>query len=896
MNLDVAQSVAPRDEEVQPIGLVADGADDAGHIGMARPSLAWRLRASRDGVRQVGYQLQVARDASFERVLVTTDYLPSSLCRAPAWPGAPLTSRETCWVRVRVQTDRGVSCWSTPLRLEAALLARSDWQARPISPVDNADRAEPGPVPLLRRAFHVDRPVARARLYVSALGVQTSWINGSPVGDALLDPGWTAYHERLLYAAHDVTEVLKPGENVLSAAVGDGWWRGWLTWMERRAVYGATTAYLAQLEIEYVDGTTVIIATADGTDWRGSTGAVRRADLYDGCTIDLRAETEGWRLPGFDDAGWGSIVSLPLPSGLELRSMPPVRVVSSWDAEAVPVGAGRWLVDVGQNLAGWLTLRVEGPAGATVVVRHAEMLGSAGALYTAPLRNADATDSYVLAGTGAVNVEPVFTFHGFRYAEIVADEGVTVERVGVRVISSDLQRTGTFRCSDDRVNRLYENVRWSQIANFLALPTDCPQRDERLGWTGDIQVFADTACMNADAGAFLRSWLKDLSIEQRDDGNVPSTVPNVIGGHEFEYGGVGWGDAATLVPWSLYEATGDIGVLEQQFGSMRRWVDWGASRRDTDGLWKRDFHLGDWLDPGAPSDEPQKATTDPNFIATAYLSRSAAVVSKAATLLKQAAVAAYYEALSVEVARTAWSRWKDEIGKTQAGCAIALQFGIVPSEEVAATAAALARLVNDRQGRIATGFLGTPLVLPALSEHGHTETAYRLLLNEECPGWLYQVRQGATTMWERWDAVGENGRLHAGEMSAGGGSSMISFNHYAYGAVAAWLYRSVAGIASDPAEPGYGHVVFAPQPGGGLNHAAATMETVHGCSGIAWQIDANASLGITLSIAPGSHGTFHVPSGWKLEGVNAEASVILFGSGKHAVHLTKCVSREQAVT
>ncbi len=887
MNIDAEESVGPRDADVQPIGLVADSADDAGNIGVAQPSLVWRLQASRDAVRQTGYQLQVSGDASFEHLLVTTGFISSSMCRAPVWPAAPLGSRETRWARVRVQTDRGTSSWSTPLRLETVLLTPGDWQARPISPIDNADQVEPSPVPLLRRAFDVKRPVARARLYVSALGVQTSWINGSPVTDALLDPGWTAYQERLLYAAHDVTKALRLGENVLSAAVGDGWWRGWLTWMERRAVYGATTAYLAQLEIEYVDGTIDVIATEDGVDWRGSTGAVRRADLYDGCTIDLRAEQEGWRLPGFDDAGWHPIVSLPLPPGLELRSMPPVRVVSSWDAEAVPAGPGRWLVDVGQNLAGWLKLRVDGPPGAKIVVRHAEMLDSEGALYTAPLRNADATDRYVLAGTGFVYVEPVFTFHGFRYAEIVADEGVIVERVEVRIVSSGLSQTGTFTCSDDRINRLYENVRWSQIANFLALPTDCPQRDERLGWTGDIQVFADTACMNADTGAFLRSWLKDLSIEQRDDGNVPSTVPNVIEGHEFEYGGVGWGDAATLVPWSVYEATGDIGVLEQQFDSMRRWVDWGASRRDADGVWTQDFHLGDWLDPGAPSDEPQKATTDPNFIATAYLSRSAAVVANAATLLGHAAVAAHYDALSGEVARAAWSRWNDQVGRTQAGCAIALQFGIVPPQEIAAIAAALAELVNQRQGRIATGFLGTPLVLPALSDHGHVDAAYRLLLNEECPGWLYQVRQGATTMWERWDAVGEDGQLHAGEMTAGGGSSMISFNHYAYGAVAAWLYRSLAGLAPDPAEPGYGHVVFAPQPGGTLSHASATIETTYGCSTIAWRIEEDASLSIKLGVAPGARGTFHVPSGWRINGPNENEFCIPLGSGQHALRLTR---------
>lgn len=860
------------DRGVRVVALDAGG-NEAGIVGVARPRLRWRLEAGRNGVRQRAYQVQVARDPGFAEIVATSEEQVSALPLASDWPAAPLESRETCWARIRVRTDAGVSEWSAPLRIEAALLSSGDWSARPVSPLGNVDRVDPAPVPLLRFAFELEQPVASARLYVTALGVHESYVNGQPVGDALLEPGWTAYRERLLYAAHDVTALLRQGENVLAAAVGDGWWRGWLTWMERRALYGATTAYLAQLELTLADGSTRTIGTDER--WRGGTGGLLMADLYDGCTRDLRREPAGWQAPGFDATGWEEVRGLPLPTGLELRPMPPVRAIERWMVAVTPAASGRWQVDTGQNLAGVLRLTVSGPAGAAVTVRHAEVLDDDGTLYTAPLRNARAADAYVLAGSATTVLEPSFTFHGFRYAEIVADAGVTIDTVEVVALASDLPRIGRFACSDPLVNRLYENVRWSQAANFLALPTDCPQRDERLGWTGDIQVFADTACTNTAAGDFLASWLVDLAIEQRDDGNVPSTVPNVIDGHEFEYGGVGWGDAATLVPWSIYQAFGDPAVLARQFDSMRRWVDWGLSRRDADGTWRGDdFHLGDWLDPGAPSDEPQKATTDSHFIATAYLARSAAVLADAAAVLDRPDAVAQYRAMADEVAGAAWARWRDHAVTTQAGCAIAIEFAIAPAAERAAVGRALAALVERGGGRIATGFLGTPLVLPALTATGQIDAAYRLLLNQACPGWLYQVQRGATTMWERWDAVHEDGTLHAGEMSAGGGSSMISFNHYAYGAVAAWLYRTVAGIATEA--PGYERIVFAPRPGGGLTSASASIDTPFGRSGIAWRIGAS-ELVIELEIAAGATARLDPPPGWE----SGVALPLELRSGRH---------------
>ena len=475
---------------------------------------------------------------------------------------------------------------------------------------------------------------------------------------------------------------------------------------------------------------------------------------------------------------------------------------------------------------------------------------------------------------------PQFTYHGFRFAEIALGEGVTVTRVEACVLATDLPEIGHFQCSDARLNRLYANILWSQRGNFFALPTDCPQRDERLGWTGDIQrVFASTACANFDSRAFLTSWLADLAIDQASDGQVPSVVPNVIQGHPYEFGGIGWADAATLVPWALYEAYGDLSVLARQFGSMRAWVDYGLSRLNADGVWVGDFHLGDWLDPGAPPGKPEEATTDRDFIASTYLRYSAHIVARSARILGDSALSDHYTALSDALAAATWSKWQAKLEHTQASCAIALVFGIVPSDAIPRIGASLARLVTQSEGRIATGFLGTPAVLPALTMVGQHEAAYRVLLNDQAPGWLYQVNNGATTMWERWDAILPDGSINPGTMAVDDAESMISFNHYAYGCVGAWLYRSLAGIAPRMDAPGYAHIDFAPQPGGGLDWAEASIATLLGHASIRWTM-AMDTLTAHLVVPAGAKADFHVPAGWATHDGLGE-----LGSGQHSLTL-----------
>jgi alpha-L-rhamnosidase len=846
-------------------------ADDSGlpATGTATPRLSWRLASDRPGVRHMGYELQVADEPTFDADTATTSgVVASSRHLHAAWPAPPLCSRQVRWWRVRVRTDRGMTAWSEPARVEAALLEAADWVARPVTLGSDAGRSTAGPVPLLRRDFDLNVAVASARLYVTALGVHAVAINGLPVSDELLEPGWQSYHHRVLYASYDVTGLLTQGRNVLSAAVGDGWYRGKLTWTERHNVYGDSSGLLAQLEMRLVDGRTVTVAT--DRQWRAATGALRAADLYDGTDVDLRLQQDGWQLPGFDDSSWEPVTQLDMPVRLEQRTMPPVRVVETRHATPEPNADGNLLVDSGQNLTGYLRVRVSGAAGCTVTVRHAEVLDGEGGLHTAALRTARATDTYILADDRPVVLEPAFTFHGFRYAEITTSPDVTVESVEIAVVTSDLAMTGEFECSDERVNQLFRNITWSQRSNFLSIPTDCPQRDERLGWTGDIMVFAPTACANADSRAFLANWLVDLALDQRADGAVPAVVPNVLDtlrgtkSETFEYGSTGWGDAATVVPWTLYEAYADLDVLRRQYPSMTAWVDWCASRRGDDGTWTGDWHFGDWLDPGAPPDEPEKATTSSDLIATAYLSHSAGILARTADLLDDDEAAASYAALRDETAAAAWGKWGDRVVTTQAGCAIALQLGIVPRTHRQRIADALAQLVRANDGRVATGFLGTPLVLPALTNGGHLQEAYQLLLNTASPGWLYQVLHGATTTWERWDAIQPDGSIHAGDMAADEGG-MLSFNHYAYGAVAEWLYRSVGGLAPDPDDPGYATVVMAPVPGGGLSHAHARIQTPYGPAATSWTLT-DGVLRFALEVPPGARGRFVLPPGtWQAD-------------------------------
>ncbi|TDC92633.1 alpha-L-rhamnosidase [Saccharopolyspora aridisoli] len=819
-------------------------------IGADAPRLSWTTSAPA-GWAQRAYELEITRG---DRVAKHGPFSDDESRYRP-WPESPLAPRESASVRVRVHGD-GVSEWSEPAVVERGLTA-ADWVAVPVG----GDPGEPGTERrpwLVRRGFSLRGPIASARLYVTAHGLAEAEINGRRVGDDVLSPGWSTYSQRLRYRTHDVTDLLVEGDNAIGAWLADGWYRGRIGFRGgARDRYGTDQSLIAQLELTYFDGGREIIATGPG--WVAAPSPILSSSIYDGETFDARQVPHGWSEAGFDDSGWNPVhvfdrdpATLVAPDGPPVRRTRVVR-----PARGERRAPDRLLVDFGQNLVGRLAIAVRGEAGQEVVIRHAEVLQD-GEICTRPLRQAAQTDRYVLAGRGTEEWEPRFTFHGFRYAEVTAPPAVLdVLELEARVLHSDLRRTGWFACSDPDLNTLHDNVLWSMRGNFVDLPTDCPQRDERLGWTGDIQVFARTAGFLHDVTGMLSSWLRDLAIEQNDDGAVPVFVPTLddAGSWDMSDPIAAWGDAGVLTPWDLYVASGDRLLLERQWDSAKAWVDLLDRRCGDDRLWTGDHQLGDWLDPAAPPDDPAAATTDRELVASAYFAHSARRLAGIAEVLGRADDAEHYGALASEVRAAIRDRWTDGEGalteQSQCGYALLLAFGILEDPATRSRAGERLRdLVVRADHRISTGFVGTPLVSEALSSTGGLDVAYRQLQERGCPSWLYPVTMGATTTWERWDSMLPDGTVNPGEMT--------SFNHYALGAVAHWMHNTIAGLA--PAVPGWRRIRFAPRPGGGLTWARGAYDGPYGRVAIDWSIE-DDTLAVRTAVPANCTAVLHLPDG-----------------------------------
>ena len=738
------------------------------------------------------------------------------------------------------------------------------WTASFITPA-TADPTPEGPAAYLRKEFTVDRKPAVATLRVTAVGLIEPHLNGGVVGDEVLTPGWTSYRHRLVVSSHEVTDSIRLGRNVLGAIVGEGWALGRLGWEGTRHHYSDRAAGWLQLELEYPDGTTELVVSDD--TFRSSTGGMTTDSIYDGEEFDARLEPSGWDAPGFDDSDWAGVAPLDWPKESLVEPIaPPIRRIEELPpVDILTTPSGLTVVDFGQIISGWVRLQVSGPSGTTITLRHAEVITGGEPDYET-IRTARATDRYTLRGTGLEVWEPRFTFHGFRYVQVEGWPGnLALDAVRAIVVHSDMNRTGWLETSNPLLNQLHANAVWSMRDNFVGVPTDCPQRDERLGWTGDINAFAPTAAFLYDVRGVLGSWLSDLAAEQSEKGFVPWVVPDVLSTPSSPT--ALWSDVAVSLPWTLYREYGDRQILDAAYPSMTAFIRQVAELLDENGLWSTGFQYGDWLDPDAPANNPAGGKTDRHLVAAAYLCRTTRQMAETAAILGRSDDAAEFRALAERV-RTAFldeyvSSKGRVVNETATAYALAIAFDILDESQRAHAGDRLASIVAAAGYRISTGFAGTPLVTDALTATGHLDAAYLLLLETGCPSFLYPVTMGATTIWERWDSIRPDGSINP--------SGMTSLNHYALGAVVDWMHRTIGGLT--PIEPGYSRMRVAPQPGRGVTSAVLRHTTSHGDVLVDWRI-ADGEARVFVTIPAGTTAEVELPA-------HPDAATLEIAAGSH---------------
>ncbi|MGA5454740.1 family 78 glycoside hydrolase catalytic domain [Streptomyces umbrinus] len=840
--------------------------DEALGIRVTRPRLSWRLPA--DTSAQSAYRIRASNSWDSGRITSRESVLVP-------YAGRPLRSAERVEWQVKVWTDRGESDWSAPARFETGLLSAADWQAEWITPGETpGGPAGERAATLLRWEFDVPAPVVAARMYGTAHGVYEASLNGARVGDAELTPGFTQYRTRLQVQTYDITAALREGRNALGVALADGWYRGQTGYFRIADQWGDRPALLIQLHLTHADGTMTVLGTGPG--WHGAQGHVVAADLIAGERWDLQRLPRGWSEAGFDASSWLPVAVDPRGfATLTDSPAPPVRRVE----EITPVSVRRLdeqrqIVDLGQNINGWVRLSELGPAGTSTRLTHGELLDTTGDVTTDHLRpvipgsaqilSAGQIDEVTSAGVPGDVFEPRRTTHGFRYVRIEGHPGdLTPQDITGMVVHSDVRRTGWFSCSDERLNRLHEAAVWSLRGNMCDIPTDCPQR-ERAGWTGDWQLFVPTAAFLYDVAGFSVKWLRDLAADQWPDGTVPNVTPcSPHDAHDSPAahlnGSAGWGDAAVIVPWELYRAYGDTGILAEAWPSIVAWLArtehlartrrhpsrTGTPAPHEEHLWDSGAHWGEWLAPGDEVAFEDLASLDHGAVATAFYAHSAGLASRIAEVLGRAEDAERYRRLGAQV-RTAWEAEYADAPLTQSDYVRALAFGLVGAERRPKIADRLAGLVREAGTHLGTGFLATPYLLPALADAGHLDLAYELLLQDTEPSWLVMIDRDATTVWEQWDGVSADGKGSA------------SLNHYSKGAVISFLHRYVAGLQL--VEPGYRRFLVQPRPGGGLTWAEAAHESPYGRIEAAWRLD-GVRLHLRLVVPPGTEATVILPSG-----------------------------------
>jgi len=735
------------------------------------------------------------------------------------YAGPPLSSLERCEWKVRIWDERGnASDWSQPAVWTMGLLAPDTWKADWIGydlPRPAATNLVLPPPVLVRTAFRADKPIAHATMVATGLGWFDLYLNGRRVTDDRFIPGWTDYTRRVYYRTYDVTALVVRGKNALGAVIADGWFSGYVGYLHARDLYGCHPRLRAELHLEFADGTSAVVGT--GPQWKAATGPEREADVLMGETYDARLALDGWARPDFDDRPWAPVAtgSLEVQPKLEAHPGPPVREIAVFEPKRITEPKPRvYVLDLGQNFAGVARLKVGGHAGQTITLRYAERLNPDGTIYTTNLRSARATDTYICRGGGLEVWEPRFTFHGFQYIEVtgLTHKPAADTVVGV-ALGSDTPVAGAFACSDPMLNQLHSNIYWTQRANFIDVPTDCPQRDERLGWTGDAQVYVRTATLNCDVQAFYRKWLVDLCDDgQRADGEFPTVAPVKVSGDD---GGPGWADAGVICPWTIYDVYGDRRELEQHYGAMTNFIAFCRNRCTPDLLPPANFQcFGDWLNIDA--DTPHEV------IYLAYFARSTQLVARSAEALGKTNDAVKYSELFQEI-KTAFNRayvtGDGRVkGDTQAGYVLALAFDLVDGESAQRAARHLVENIEARGNHLSTGFIGTKDLMLVLAKIGRNDVASGLIHNDTFPSWGFSIKQGATSIWERWNGwTPEKGFADPG---------MNSFAHYSFGAVYQWMVENIGGIRNDG--DAYRHIIIAPQPDGKLTWARTAYRSIRG--------------------------------------------------------------------
>lgn len=843
---------------------------------MTRPVFTWLAESS--GQKQSWARIEIAADQTFSRILYDSGRRTDMACTGFQPEFDPVPRTRYFW-RVTVAADNGDTASSSPAWFETALPA-DGWTARWITPSFDKELH-----PVFQKSFELPEDVASARAYACGLGIYELSVNGVKAGDEYLLPGFHAYDFWQQYQTFDLTGLLKAGKNTLSAAVGNGWYKGRFGFNGNEGErYGSSFQFICQVAVTLSDGREITIGT--GEDWRCRPGNCLASSIYDGETTDGSMELPGLDVfGGEEDSGWAAAVLSDMGTGqLSPRMSPPIVYQESFPvAQVIRTPAGETVYDFGQEITGWVEFICRAPRGTQLTLRYGELLQDGNFCQT-NLRTAKAAFTYISAGKGET-VRPRFTFFGFRYLKLEGFDAPDPRDFTARVVQSALDRIGEIETSSPLVNRLFLNALWGQKGNFLDVPTDCPQRDERMGWTGDAQAFCATACMNLDSTAFYAKYMHDMELEQRAlGGSVPHVVPVIKKNGKLLLGvdSCAWGDAAAIVPWTVYLMSGDKAQLAEEYPSMTMWVDRIHAYDEADGgkrLWQTGFHFADWLALDNYKD-PKSCIggTDCYYIASAYYAYSAGLTAKAAEALGRKEDAERYGRLAREVREAVVREYFTPNGRcaadTQTAYAVALYMDLTPEEMRPRLVAELRRKLRENNMKLTTGFVGTPYLCRVLSQYGATEDAYALLLNEELPGWLYEVKMGATTVWERWTSILPDGSLSD--------ITMNSLNHYAYGSIVEWMYRWMCGLNPDDEAPGFSKAMLTPRPGQGLDFARARVRTASGAYESGWERQADGSIAYTFLVPFNCEARLELPESAAAEVDGAAVSgPVTLKAGRH---------------